>query len=144
MRQALRKFILTQPLIRLGCTKIQAGQNLAAQHPGLLESLGWSHRGLALTAMFHLAGFSAMATRSLGQHMQICLQLLEQTMALAMEQLRLTYLTTTTIGLSARRLVEVHQTTTGILGVGELLLGCSFMNHLATQPTALTPLTQQA
>jgi hypothetical protein len=94
--------------------------------------------------MFHLAGFSAMATRFLGQRMRICLRLLGRIMALAMEQLRLTYLTTTTIGLSARRLVEVHQTTTGILGVGELLLGCSFTNPLATQLMARTPRTQRA
>jgi hypothetical protein len=95
--------------------------------------------------MFQADGCSATATRFHGQRMQICLQLLEQTMALEMEQLRLTCPTTMTIGLLAHRLLlPPRQTMKVFRPVGELLLGFSFMNHLATQPTALTPLTQQA
>jgi hypothetical protein len=143
--QALRKFILTQLLRELGCTKAQVGQKLAAQHPAPLESLGWLHRGPVLTATFHLVGFFATATRFHGQRMRICLRSLAQIMALVTGQQRSTFPTTMTIGsLALRLLFQPHQTTTGSLGVGELLLGFSFTIHLATPLTAPTCLTQQA
>jgi hypothetical protein len=111
-------------------------------HP---ESLGWLPHGLALTTMSHRVGFSATVTRFLEQRMQICLRLLGRIMVLAMEQHRSISPTTMTIGLLAHRLLlPPRQTMKVFRPVGELLLGFSFMNHLATQPTALTPLTQQA
>jgi hypothetical protein len=144
-RQALRKFILIQPPIKLGYTKAQAGQSLAALllvHP---ESLGWLPHGLDHTTTFLLVGFSATATQFHEQRMRICLRLLEQIMASVTEQQHLIFLTTMTIGLLAHRLhSQPRQTMKVFRPVGELLLGFSFMNHLATQPTALTPLTQQA
>jgi hypothetical protein len=77
--------------------------------------------------------------------MQICLQLLGQTMALEMEQLLLTCPTTTTIGLSAHRpLFQPLRTMKACRQVGKLLLGFSFTIHLAIQRMALTHLTQQA
>jgi hypothetical protein len=143
--QALRKFISTQLLRKLRCTKARAGQKLAARHPVPLESLGWLHRGLGLTAMFHLVGFFATATRFHGQRMRICLRLLEQIMVLGTGQQRSTFPTTMTIGsLALRLLFQPHQIITGFPGVGELLLGFSSTIHLATQLMALTHLTQQA
>jgi hypothetical protein len=86
-----------------------------------------------------------MATRFRGQRMQICLRLLGQIMASEMERQRSTFPTTMTIGLLGLRLLfQLRQIITGFLGVGELLLEFSFTIHLATQPTAPTPLTQQA
>jgi hypothetical protein len=141
----LRKFILTQLLRELGCTKAQVGQTLAGALLDHLESLGWLPHGLE-ARVCQAGGFCAMATQFRGQHTRICLRLLGRIMALVTEQQRLiSLIIRTTIGLLGHRLLfQPHQTTTGSLEVGELLLEAHSMHRSLTQQTAPTHLTQQA
>jgi hypothetical protein len=95
--------------------------------------------------MFHLAGFSATVTQFHEQRMQICLWSLGRIMALVTEQQHLIFPTTTIIGsLAHRPLFQPPRIMRAFRQVGELLLGFSCTNLLATQLMALTHLTQQA